>query len=128
MDGVSVAPAALIMLAVSVQFALQAPVNARLAVSTGPVPAALVSFLVGLGGLALAVLVSGGVGGLADIGGVAAWELVGGVIGASFVLIALLTVPVVGAGGVAAATITGQMVGSIVLDSLRRSRPRSSSR
>lgn len=117
MDGVSVAPAALIMLAVSVQFALQAPVNARLAVSTGPVPAALVSFLVGLGGLALAVLVSGGVGGLADIGGVAAWELVGGVIGASFVLIALLTVPVVGAGGVAAATITGQMVGSIVLDS-----------
>jgi bacterial/archaeal transporter family-2 protein len=116
MDGVSVAPAVLIMLAVSVQFALQAPVNARLAVATGRVPAALVSFLVGGGGLALAVLLSGGVGGLADIGDAAPWQLTGGLIGAAFVLTALATVPVVGAGGVAAATITGQMVGSIALD------------
>lgn len=104
------------MLAVSAQFALQAPVNARLAVATGRVPAALVSFLVGVAGLAIAVLVSGGAPGLADIGGAPAWQLSGGVIGAAFVLTALVTVPMVGAGGVAAATITGQMIGSIVLD------------
>jgi transporter family-2 protein len=113
---VSVAPAVLIMLAVSAQFALQAPVNARLAVTTGRVPAALVSFLVGIVGLAVAVLVSGGAGGLADIGEAEAWQFTGGIIGAAFVLTALAAVPVVGAGGVAAATITGQMVGSIILD------------
>jgi transporter family-2 protein len=116
MNPVSAAPAVLIMLAVSVQFALQAPINARLAVATGRVPAALVSFLVGLAGLAVVVLVSGGAGGLADIGDASAWQCSGGLIGAAFVLTALVTVPVVGAGGVAAATITGQMIGSIVLD------------
>lgn len=116
MDSVSAAPAVLIMLAVSAQFALQAPINARLAVATGRVPAALVSFLVGLAGLAVVVLVSGGAGDLADIGDASAWQLTGGLIGAAFVLAALVTVPLVGAGGVAAATITGQMIGSIVLD------------
>jgi transporter family-2 protein len=104
------------MLAVSALFALQAPINARLAVATGRVPAALVSFLVGTVALALAVLVSGGAGGFADIGDAAAWELSGGLIGAAFVLIALATVPMIGAGAVAAATITGQMTGSVVLD------------
>lgn len=116
MVGVSVAPAVLIMLAVSVQFALQAPINARLAVTTGRVPAALVSFLVGVVGLAVAVLASGGADGFADIGEAEAWQFMGGIIGAAFVLTALAAVPIVGAGGVAAATITGQMVGSIVLD------------
>jgi transporter family-2 protein len=116
MDPVSAAPAVLIMLAVSAQFALQAPLNARLAVATGRIPAALVSFLVGLAGLAVVVLLSGGAGGLADIGDASAWQFTGGLIGAAFVLTALVTVPVIGAGGVAAATITGQMIGSIVLD------------
>ena len=60
--------AVLIMLAVSAQFALQAPVNARLAVHTGKVPAALVSFLVGVTALALLVIVSGGVDDLGGIG------------------------------------------------------------
>ncbi|HET6831616.1 MAG TPA: DMT family transporter [Solirubrobacterales bacterium] len=112
----SAAPAVLIMLAVSAQFALQAPLNARLAVATGPVPAALVSFLVGLVALGLAVLLSGGAGGFADIDDASAWQFTGGLIGAAFVLTALVAVPIVGAGGVAAATITGQMVGSIALD------------
>ena len=104
------------MLAVSAQFALQAPVNARLAVTTGRVPAALVSFLVGIVGLAVAVLVSGGAGGFADIGEAEAWQFTGGIIGAAFVLTALAAVPVVGAGGVAAATITGQLAASVALD------------
>lgn len=112
----STAPAVLIMLAVSAQFSLQAPVNARLAVATGRVQAALVSFLIGTVALAFAVLVSGGAGNFAGIGDAATWELCGGLIGSAFVLIALATVPVVGAGGVAAATITGQMAGSVLLD------------
>lgn len=110
--------AVLIMLAVSAQFALQAPVNARLAVHTGKVPAALVSFLVGVTALALLVIVSGGVDDLGGIGDASAWELTGGLIGAAFVLTTLATVPIIGAGGVAAATMTGQMSGSIALDAL----------
>lgn len=113
---VSVAQAVLIMLAVSAQFALQAPLNARLAVATGRVAAALVSFLVGLAALAFAALLSGGAGNLGALGDAAVWELSGGLIGAAFVLMALAAVPVVGAGAVAAATITGQMAGSILLD------------
>lgn len=108
--------AVLIMLAVSAQFALQAPVNARLAVETGRVPAALVSFLVGTAALAAVVVVSGGIGRLAGIGDASAYEFSGGLIGAAFVLTALATVPILGAGGVAAATITGQMIGSVALD------------
>ena len=110
--------AVLIMLAVSAQFALQAPVNARLAVHTGKVPAALVSFLVGVTALALLVIVSGGVDDLGGIGDASLWELTGGLIGAAFVLTTLATVPIIGAGGVAAATMTGQMSGSIALDAL----------
>ena len=113
---VSAAPAVLIMLAVSVQFALQAPINARLAVATGRVPAALVSFLVGAVGLAIVVAISGGAGGFGDLGEASAWQFSGGIIGAAFVLTALAAVPIVGAGGVAAATITGPLTGGIVLD------------
>jgi transporter family-2 protein len=108
--------AVLIMLAVSAQFALQAPVNARLAIDTGKVPAALVSFLVGACALAVLVVVSGGLNRLTGLGDASPYEFTGGLIGAAFVLTALVTVPLIGAGGVAAATITGQMTGSIALD------------
>ncbi len=108
--------AVLIMLAVSAQFALQAPVNARLAIDTGRVPAALVSFLIGACALAVLVIVSGGLNRLTGLGDAAPYEFTGGLIGAAFVLTALATVPIIGAGGVAAAAITGQMTGSIALD------------
>ncbi len=108
--------AVLIMLAVSAQFALQAPVNARLAIDTGKVPAAFVSFLVGAGALAVLAIAGGGLHRLTGLEAASPYEFTGGLIGAAFVLTALATVPVIGAGGVAAATITGQMIGSIALD------------
>jgi transporter family-2 protein len=115
-SGMDPTVAVLIMLAVSAQFALQAPVNARLAIDTGRVPAALVSFLVGALALALGVIASGGLSRLSGLGNASPYEFTGGFIGAAFVLMALATVPIIGAGGVAAATITGQMTGSIALD------------
>jgi bacterial/archaeal transporter family-2 protein len=46
------------------------------------------------------------------------YYLTGGVLGAAYVFTALVTVGSIGAGGVAAATITGQLTASIVLDRL----------
>ena len=42
--------------------------------------------------------------------------LLGGVLGAAYVFTALVTVSTIGAGGVAAATITGQLTFSVFLD------------
>ena len=46
------------------------------------------------------------------------YYLLGGVLGAAYVFTALIVVKTIGAGGVAAATITGQLTLSIVLDRL----------
>jgi transporter family-2 protein len=116
MHWMSPAPAVLTMIAVGGLFALQAPVNAGLARETGRLPAALVSFLVGTVLLGIVVSAGGGLGDLGRLSQAAPYEFCGGLIGAAFVLTALAAVPIIGAGGVAAATITGQMIGSIALD------------
>lgn len=96
--------------------AMQAPINATLGRATGSLAAALISFAVGT--LALTTIVvlagqSGEIGSLTDVGPV---YLIGGLLGAVYVTCALIAVKSVGAGGVAAATITGQLTASVVLD------------
>jgi bacterial/archaeal transporter family-2 protein len=98
--------------------ALQAPVNAGLGKATGNLAAALVSFAVGTLLLALLVIASGKAGGLSNAFDVQWYYLLGGLLGAAYVFTALVTVSSIGAGGVAAATITGQLVTSVVLDRL----------
>lgn len=98
--------------------ALQAPINAGLGRSTGGLPAALVSFSVGSLCLAAIVVLSGKAGGLGDLGGVPWYYLLGGVLGAAYVANALVAVAAIGAGGVAAATVTGQLTASVVVDRL----------
>jgi transporter family-2 protein len=98
--------------------ALQAPINAGLRRGTGSVPAALVSFLVGTLLLAAIVLASGKAGELSGVTDVRWYYLVGGALGAAYVLTVLVTVSTIGAGGVAAATITGQLTTSVILDRL----------
>ena len=98
--------------------ALQAPINAGLGKSTGSLVAALVSFGVGTMALALIVVIAREGGGVASIPDVSPIYLVGGLLGAVYVTCALIAVPVVGAGGVAAGTITGQLVASLVIDRL----------
>jgi len=98
--------------------ALQAPINAGLGKATGHLAAALVSFLVGTLALLLIVVLSGKAGGLASTFDVRWYYLLGGLLGAIYVANALVAVSAIGAGGVAAATIFGQLTASVVLDRL----------
>ena len=96
--------------------ALQAPVNAGLGKATGSFAAALVSFMIGTALLAAIVVLSGKAGGVSEATNVEWYYLLGGVFGAAYVFTALVTVEVIGAGGVAAATITGQLAASVAID------------
>ena len=98
--------------------ALQAPINAGLGRVTGGLPAALVSFLVGTFALSAIVVLSGKAGGLSSTFDVSWYYLLGGLLGAIYVSTALIAVTAIGAGGVAAATVTGQLVASVVIDRL----------
>jgi transporter family-2 protein len=98
--------------------ALQAPINAGLGKSTGNIAAALLSFVVGTLVLAAIVVLSGKAGGLGSVTDVRWYYLLGGMLGAAYVFTALVTVDTIGAGGVAAATITGQLTTSVVIDRL----------
>jgi transporter family-2 protein len=100
--------------------ALQAPINSNLAKSTGDLPAATLSFLVGTLALLLLVVLSGKAGGLghAADADVRWYYLLGGLLGAVYVANALVAVNSIGAGGVAAATIAGQLTAAVVADRL----------
>jgi transporter family-2 protein len=98
--------------------ALQAPINAGLGRATGKIPAALVSFTVGTAVLLLITVLIGEAAGVKSTFDVRWYYLVGGLLGAAYVTIALITVTTIGAGGVAAATITGQLAASVVIDRL----------
>jgi bacterial/archaeal transporter family-2 protein len=98
--------------------ALQPPINAGLGKATGNLPAAFVSFLVGTLALAVLVVVTGKAGGLGSTFDVRWYYLVGGLLGIVYVTAALVTVSSIGAGGVAAATVTGQLTAAVVIDRL----------
>jgi len=98
--------------------AAQAPINAGLGKATGSLPAALVSFSIGTMALAAVVVLSGKAGGLDSAFDVNWYYLLGGLLGAVYVLNALVAVTAIGAGGVAAATIFGQLTTALVIDRL----------
>ena len=98
--------------------AAQAPINAELGRTTGTLVAALVSFLVGTIVLAAVIVLSGKAGGLTNTFDVSWYYLLGGLLGAIYVFNALVAVSAIGAGGVAAATIFGQLAASVAIDRL----------
>jgi len=99
--------------------ALQAPINAMLGRSVGTFAAASVSFAIGTMALvAITVLVGGGFGDVGRAGSLSWYYLTGGLLGAVYVTSALATVATLGAGGVTAATITGQLVTALIADRL----------
>jgi transporter family-2 protein len=98
--------------------ALQAPINAGLGKATGSLPAALVSFVVGTIALAAIVVLSGRASGLQSAFDVNWYYLLGGLLGAVYVANALIAVSTIGAGGVAAVTIAGQLSASVAIDRL----------
>ncbi|MFI4984847.1 MAG: DMT family transporter [Solirubrobacterales bacterium] len=96
---------------------MQAPINSRLGKAVGSVPAASFSFLVGtLALLAIAAVVRGGLGGLGHVGRAPWWALIGGLLGAVYVTVALVAVRTLGASGLTAVVIAGQLVISVVID------------
>ena len=99
--------------------AVQAPINSHLGKRIGTFQAAFVSFLIGT--LLLASIVALAGGGFSRVGEarhVAWYYLLGGVLGAAYVTCVLLTVRTLGAGGVTAATIAGQLTMAVVIDQL----------
>jgi transporter family-2 protein len=98
--------------------ALQAPINAGVAKQTGDIPAAFISFAVGTIALLALLLVTGKAGGISGVGDVRWYYLIGGLLGAVYVANALVAVGSIGAGGVAAATIAGQLTMSVIADRL----------
>jgi bacterial/archaeal transporter family-2 protein len=110
--------AVLIMAVVGGCIALQAPINAGLGKSTGNFAAATISFAVGTVLLAAIVAISGKTAGLSNVTHVEWYYLLGGALGAAYVFSALVLVSQIGAGGVAAATVTGQLTTSVVLDQI----------
>jgi transporter family-2 protein len=98
--------------------ALQAPINAGLGKATGSFAAATISFAVGTALLAAIVMLSGRAGDVGEVAHVEWYYLLGGALGAAYVFSALVLVDEIGAGGVAAATVTGQLTLSVVLDRL----------
>lgn len=96
--------------------AMQPAVNAGLGRATGNIAAALVSFAIGTLLLAVIVALAGQTGGVNEAFDLPWYYLMGGVLGAAYVFTALVTISSIGAGGVAAATITGQLTASVLLD------------
>ena len=97
--------------------ALQAPINGGLGRAIGNWQAAFVSFAIGTVALAMiAALAKGGIGQIAEVRGVSWYYLTGGVLGAIYITSVIFTVGTLGAGGVVAATIAGQLAISVVVD------------
>ena len=112
--------AVLATVAVGGLVAAQAPVNNVVSKKVGTLGAVSVNFLVGTAIVLVVTFVFAD--GIKNIEGVEtpAWYywLFGGVAGVAIVLTTLVTVRELGAGGVTAATIAGQLTLSIVLDRL----------
>jgi transporter family-2 protein len=97
--------------------AMQAPINAALARSTGSIGAGTINFAVGLMLLLVLSILLGAGGGDSDEP-LRWYYLVGGAMGVAVVVTTLITVKSLGAGGVTAATIAGQLTLSLVLDKI----------
>lgn len=96
---------------------MQAPVNSRLGRNLGSVQAATFSFLVG--SLALVLIASlfyGGLGSFANAAKAPWWALLGGLFGAVYVTMAILTVRTLGVSALTAAVIAGQLGAAVVID------------
>jgi transporter family-2 protein len=99
--------------------AMQAPINSQLGKAVGSWQAAAVSFAIGTVLLvAIVLLAAGGFGELGEARHESWYYLTGGVLGAAYVTTVLVSVRTLGAGGVTAATIAGQLSMAVVIDQL----------
>jgi transporter family-2 protein len=96
--------------------AAQPPVNAQLARHTSVLAAAFLSTGISALVMGFLMLVSGQVGTVGRLPRVPLLYLTGGLLGAALVSVSLITVRRLGAGGVVAATVSGQLIVSALLD------------
>ena len=97
--------------------ALQGPINSQLGKTIGTFQAAFFSFATGTIILAIiAALARGGLGQITEARHLAPQYLIGGALGACYVSTVLVTVRTLGAGGIVAASIAGQLTMSVIID------------
>jgi transporter family-2 protein len=111
-------PLAIVLVAVAgLLVGMQPPINARLGREIGGLQAAAFSFIAGTVALVLIAAVSKrGIGTLGDVGRVPWWALLGGLLGAVYVTVAILTVRTLGVSSLTAIVIAGQLTGAVVID------------
>jgi bacterial/archaeal transporter family-2 protein len=97
---------------------VQAGVNFELRTVVGhPIVAGVIQFLVGaLGLLVLAIALRSPLPPFARFSAAPWWVWVGGLLGANYIVIAILLVPRIGAATLLAVSVAGQMVVSLLLD------------
>jgi transporter family-2 protein len=99
--------------------ALQAPINSHLGKHVGTFQAAFLSFAIGtVVLLVIASLAKGGLGTVRHATDPPWYYLTGGLLGVAYVSTVLVTVRTLGAGGVTAATIAGQLTLAVIIDQL----------
>ena len=111
--------AVLAMVAAGGLVAMQAPINSTLGKSVGTFAAGSISFAVGLAVLGcITLLFAGGFGDVGNAADLRWYYLTGGLLGAAYVTTVLVSVRTLGAGGVTAATIAGQLTLAVIIDRL----------
>ncbi|HWC85379.1 MAG TPA: DMT family transporter [Solirubrobacteraceae bacterium] len=108
--------ALILTLAAGAFVTLQPPANAALAHHVGDLGAALVSLSLATVIAAILLLVFGDPGRLAGISAFHPEYALGGLGGAAVVIVSLVTVRTLGAGGVTAVLVSGQLIVSVLLD------------
>ncbi|TCZ77808.1 DMT family transporter [Paenibacillus albiflavus] len=105
----------LLVLVSGMGVSVQSGVNGELGKRIGTIEGAFTSFLIGLIALTLIMLFTGK-GNITDIFVVPKWMLLGGILGAFFVVCNVLAVPKLGVGITVISVIVGQIIMSLVID------------
>jgi bacterial/archaeal transporter family-2 protein len=108
----------LLALLAGAMLSVQTGVNVQLRAALGePAAAALASFLVGMLGLGVLVLLSRVPVPIATAWQRSEWwQWIGGLLGACYIVVAIVVAPRLGAATFIAVVVAGQMLGSLVLD------------
>jgi transporter family-2 protein len=109
--------AAVLATAIGAGIAMQAPLNSQLGRTVGGVQASVFALSVSLIALTAVALVTSGLGGLGHLGEAPLYVVFGGgVLGAIYVGSIVFTVRALGASGLTAATISGQLAFALAID------------
>jgi len=108
----------MIVLASGMLLPVQAGINAQLRTYVGhPMVAAVINFILGTSALiAISIVMRAPLPDIAKVSSVPWWLLLGGLYGANYIVVSILLAPRLGAATLIGASVTGQMLISIVLD------------